>query len=1350
LENPFFHRLGSFLWGGIVLLIVLLAIYVSVGRLLTANVAAWQTGILQEINARAPFLVEAEHVNGEWQSFTPALVLTGLHLSIPGSPEPPLELSQGRIGVDVLNTLRTRSLQFSHMELVDLSLHGELSSEGSLRLQGFDGGGVEVAEQVREFLLNIELIKLRNNRLVLTMPSGEVRNLGLDLRLSRDGSHRRMEAKLTSTGGVDISVLAKGVGDPFRPEIFSGQLYADIQSTNLGAVKDLITDQSLSAWADGSADLQLWFDWENGTSSMELQFEGRDLLIESGDSSWQLPLDRFALQAHLQREQDRWSLAVANLQVKKGEVSLVLPRLQLEASGGALQVRANDIETEQVNAFISGMDIVPEILREVSSALHPRGRVSTLELSLGNTDQLADDWEVRANFDSIAVKSFKGAPGASSVSGYAEMAPGGGFFLLDSQTLTLDFPAIYREPLFFDDMHGTVYLEWDEDRVRLDSGVLTTQGEEGTAKVLLGLEIPRVPNETGIEMELLVGLQNAHPTHRVKYVPYVLNPSLLNWLDDSIGEGMIEQGAFLWRGSLRKNSAPLHTVQLAFNVTDTDLTYHPGWPPVLVREGIVLIDDSAVSVWANRAELFESSVESLSVETWLNAQGQITLALDGSVSGPAADGLRVLNESPLAKLVGSAFADWAVEGRLETDLELLMNLTNKSVAPRVEVETRWHDVDLTVRPGNLQIQGVSGEFDYSTSRGFSSRALKADFWGNTMVASLQQHHGETGGYNPATSVLDVELAVEVELADVRDWLQLDFLEFASGRTAADIDIRLTPGVPPVLTVDSDLRGVSLDLPQPWRKNEDEAQQLHLEMPLVPGELSLSLALGEELLFRLDLGEGGVSAGALGINGQPAELEEGVLRVTGQSTLLQMDEWLDFVARYFSGGETVSATPARAVEQGVSDSLSGPVAGADPDPETDAKAAPVLPLNIVIDAVRADTLVLRKQAFKAVDFSLAIEQSLWNLSLDTHWLRADLALPQDDGPYILDISHLNLDQLPDFSVSDSESDDEEQPDLNLPRVDVTVGNLFQSDRRLGDLAFELLGQGRVITAENITGEIAQLRLLPERPGRLVWHRGEGGYTELQTSLRFGDLGQTLEYFGYQRIVETSNGDFDLDLHWPGAPQAFSLLEGWGSMRVAIGAGSFLEAPSGAEGALRVVSILNLADIVGRLSLSNTFESGIPFDSVDGEINLQGGTLEVAHMDVKGGSSFQFSGVSKIGAKSLDGELVATLPVANNLPWIAALAASLPVAAGVFVVSQVFNKQMNRLSSAVYTIGGSWNEPKVDFDRIFDNTTQDETAAGMKGAGMKGAGLMGGTDTAAANMQLPPPPVDIPASAQPDSP
>ena len=99
-----------------------------------------------------------------------------------------------------------------------------------------------------------------------------------------------------------------------------------------------------------------------------------------------------------------------------------------------------------------------------------------------------------------------------------------------------------------------------------------------------------------------------------------------------------------------------------------------------------------------------------------------------------------------------------------------------------------------------------------------------------------------------------------------------------------------------------------------------------------------------------------------------------------------------------------------------------------------------------------------------------------------------------------------------------------------------------------------------------------------------------------------------------------------------------------------------------------------------------------------------------MAVQGGaSSFQFSGVSEVASQSLDGELVVTLPVANNLPWVAALTAGLPVAAGVFVLSKLFESQVNRLTSLVYTTTGSWDEPVVKFDRVFDDSAPGGAAS-----------------------------------------
>ncbi|MEY3005982.1 MAG: hypothetical protein RI942_324, partial [Pseudomonadota bacterium] len=49
---------------------------------------------------------------------------------------------------------------------------------------------------------------------------------------------------------------------------------------------------------------------------------------------------------------------------------------------------------------------------------------------------------------------------------------------------------------------------------------------------------------------------------------------------------------------------------------------------------------------------------------------------------------------------------------------------------------------------------------------------------------------------------------------------------------------------------------------------------------------------------------------------------------------------------------------------------------------------------------------------------------------------------------------------------------------------------------------------------------------------------------------------------------------------------------------------------------------------------------------------------------------------------------------------ALTGGLPAAAGVYVISKIFEKQVDKFSSAVYRISGTWQEPVLKFDRLFD--------------------------------------------------
>ena len=76
--------------------------------------------------------------------------------------------------------------------------------------------------------------------------------------------------------------------------------------------------------------------------------------------------------------------------------------------------------------------------------------------------------------------------------------------------------------------------------------------------------------------------------------------------------------------------------------------------------------------------------------------------------------------------------------------------------------------------------------------------------------------------------------------------------------------------------------------------------------------------------------------------------------------------------------------------------------------------------------------------------------------------------------------------------------------------------------------------------------------------------------------------------------------------------------------------------------------------------------------------------------------------------LAGELIVTLPVAENLPWIAGLAAGsafIPVAAGVYVASKVFESDVDRFSSGTYAISGTLNKPTIELNKVFDNSSNE---------------------------------------------
>ena len=75
------------------------------------------------------------------------------------------------------------------------------------------------------------------NQFYLELPSGEVREITLDVGLDRDRSERNLRALLTATQtGTRMEVIARTVGSPLKPESLDAEAWFRLSVGDIAAM----------------------------------------------------------------------------------------------------------------------------------------------------------------------------------------------------------------------------------------------------------------------------------------------------------------------------------------------------------------------------------------------------------------------------------------------------------------------------------------------------------------------------------------------------------------------------------------------------------------------------------------------------------------------------------------------------------------------------------------------------------------------------------------------------------------------------------------------------------------------------------------------------------------------------------------------------------------------------------------------------------------------------------------------------------------------------------------------------------------------------------------------------------
>ena len=1264
-------RLGHVIWPAMVTMLVLLAIYVSGGRLLMGALSDFQDEIERALTQRIPGEVSVAGIVGGMEGFSPTVSFSQFSIRVDGYEEGWIHLNAARIRLDPWQSLLSRALRFDELTLTEPTIKWQIGrQERPFRLPG----------NVRDLLNTFDSIQIRNATLINEVEDGgttaSLAPLRVHIGMVRERSRRTVNISIEAPEGQLLTAQGFGTGDPLLFDRFYGELYGQVTGLGLSYLGPLLGH---SMTADGIA--HFWWQASDGVTSGVIQGAFENLTVVDNES---FLLEKLHFEAAIDGSTDATQLFIQSGQLASGEIQAEIPRLQVTKGARGWALRTQQFEVAPLMTVLVASQILPESINTTLTTLNPTGRVEALSLAVDALTDPFGAWSLDAEIIDVETKPLRKVPGLAGVDATIAATDQGAKAWIHATDFQLELPRVYRDPIVLPSLTGTLAGRWRRDALFLEQGVFLVEAPAHAAKLQFAIDVPLSRGSSiPLAMRLSAAVVDAPLAISDAYLPYRMPARSYEWLQTALTVGHIDEAIFLWHGGFRPYGDASQTMQLAAELSEVSLNYQSGWPPAQMSSGRLRIDDTQIAVWSPGTKVAGTILERAAVNIAL-APGTVPLTIQAISGNNALDIQQTLTQLPALAFADPVVDDLQIAGDADTELRIAFDLKNPSDTLDVNVGLTLDNARIGSDLLALQADKLTGLVGYRTTTGFYSTDLSATIFGRPVSVDIGPHLTTR-----TDTVLAAALQFEVAVSDISAWQPIGVTLPAEG--VAPITVAVTVADTVAVDIRSDLEGVAIDLPLPWGKGVGSRAPLHVQWSNQASPAWRAFWFGRfSAVADFSLPDAAVATIEVTPRTRPAadplELPDSGVLLTGFLPSLDLGEWpsLGLSSAALSLDESVPVS---------------------------------------VHALRVGQLRWRGEELGELFLEATVEGDRVDAQFSLPWLRGmfqqQILLPQDraeepfDGSLNrqLSIAFLDLDGLP--NMADQWVDavpptlDEVSPQWT-PLV-VKVSEIYRTHNRLGDIAFVVdYDQLAGWEFRDITGDFLGVEWLPST--RIGWRIApEGQQTSLSLAAELSDVSESLALIGVAPLVETRGGNLKADWRWQGGPAEFSAASITGVMDLQMASGSFTSANAEAEGALRLLSLLNLSGLLRRANINQLFDPGVTFDQAKGRFEFAEGLLTIPAFSIEGsGGYFSFSSDIDLMSETVDGELVVTLPLVENIPWVAALAGGLPIAAGSYLVSKVFEEQVNRLSSGVYSVRGDLESPEVIFERVFDASSRTNDA------------------------------------------
>ncbi len=1222
----------SIVWWFLLVVLLLFALYAGIGRQLTRNVDAFSDDLARELSVRLGQTVSIGELSSQWYWLDPSFTARQISVTNAGSETSVISLEHLRIRVDFLASLLRLRLVFEDFEADGLELTLDQSRSGDIEIPGADipeptGNRLRRWLEFAGNVLSEPYVKITRVDLTIHDRQGHSRRLDipqLDLVYRQGVFHASGRAMQSGTTQQLASFSL--VGQHFFRGDFTGQLYVDADSGRL--FDGLIDEYQWRSMRVEGFDLggEAWLTFRSGvlqqvtgnvrTPYMQLGVGQQSLApLENIQArfGWRR-YDTVLSEAHPDQSRldspGEWHLK--NLQWTWNGVDIPPFSLRLKPEPGNLSIVADALPLKPLRQLVSRLPILPEQASAALQNYRPAGYLDRMELNL--PESAGESFELSGKLRNVSVAAYDGAPGVSGLYGTVYVNRNSGYVnaRAGDNPVHLEFPELFRGGWLFPGFSAQVFWQIDGPLIRVHADDIQLS-YQGATRMDGGFDLKLADDGESI-LGLRVGVQNATADMLSDFVPArVVDAGLYEWLTTAITQADITSGVYYGHGQIDPDAPDGSFVSsMRYSFENASVTYDKRWPEVSGASGRVVVQNGDTRVTLNKGETGGLSLAPSTVRV-VPAETVTKILVDASARFPGKATRFWIDNSPLGAMAGHAADALSFGGQYSLDLSLDLPLdTDRDVV--VEARVKTDDGTINYPSAGLVWNQVKGDLTYHTENGFSGDPVTARFLGEPVSITLSR--------STATEALSVRQTGTLSVPDslVRAGLKVDKTFGVKGTLAYTATLDVGSDSTSDIRVESDLKGVSFDWPDPLAKTADEVAPL-----------------------------------------------QATINPSAENGVAIQGDWENRMAFDFLWKDT----------------------GFD--------------LNF-------DHVYLGRHTLNNIQISALDLGDRWVVSTESERAIGRVVLPDDDGPVIADLEMLrlmrgNTDENQPAEILTLEEQLETFRSLDMgswPDVQVTIADLQLGDDSLGRWTFTLKPEPYRLTVSDIEGRLNSLVMLGDMTWSIVNDKGKSRFVGSVAGGALSDLG-TL--FGTQIPLTNKKTTIELDVDWPGRPDEFALSDLSGSVSLRLDEGMILEQNNTAQ-LFRFFNLLNADTLWRRLKLdfSDLYERGVAFDAISGKAQIVNGLVTLnPELQVVGPSgAFKLSGTTDIADEVLDMRLVVVLPLTQNLPLAALLlGAGAPIGGALFVLDKILGDPLSKLTSASYSVTGTWDDPEVDLRRVFDN-------------------------------------------------